>query len=221
MNNPISGAGMTSQRTRERLIKRLRAAGISNDQVLDVMCQMPRHLFVDEALASRAYEDTALPIGFGQTISQPFIVARMTEALLQGGPLKNVLEVGTGSGYQTAVLSRLVDRVYSVERIAPLIERARQRLRTLKIRNVHLKHSDGICGLPEYAPFDGILAAAAPEELPKALLQQLAIGGRLLIPAGRQGNAQVLYRITRTKAGFQQEELEQVSFVPMVSGIPA
>ncbi|MCU7960073.1 MAG: protein-L-isoaspartate(D-aspartate) O-methyltransferase [gamma proteobacterium symbiont of Bathyaustriella thionipta] len=220
MNNPISGAGMTSQRTRERLIQRLRSAGIRNEQVLNVMCQMPRHLFVDEALASRAYEDTALPIGFGQTISQPFIVARMTEALLQGGPLKNVLEVGTGSGYQTAVLSRLVDRVYSVERIAPLIERARQRLRTLKIRNVHLKHSDGLCGLPEYAPFDGILAAAAPEELPKALLEQLAIGGRLLIPAGRQGNTQVLYRITRSKAGFQQEELEQVSFVPMVSGIP-
>ena len=210
---------MTSQRTRERLIQRLRSAGIKDAEVLNVMRQMPRHLFVDEALASRAYEDTALPIGFGQTISQPFIVARMTEALLKGGPLKNVLEVGTGSGYQTAVLSQLVGRVYSVERIAPLIERARLRLRTLKIRNVRLKHSDGICGLPEYAPYDGILAAAAPEDLPKALLEQLAMGGRLLIPAGMQRGAQVLYRITRTKTGYQQEELERVSFVPMVSGV--
>jgi protein-L-isoaspartate(D-aspartate) O-methyltransferase len=213
----MRGIGMTSQRTRERLVQRLKQDGISNPAVLDVIRTTPRHIFVDEALASRAYEDTALPIGLGQTISQPYIVARMTEALLEGGRLNNVLEVGTGSGYQTAILARLVGRVYSVERIAPLVVQARQRLQSLQIRNVRLKHLDGGMGLPDYAPFDGILVTAAPERLPMSLIDQLAVGGRLVAPLGSQGQ-QFLVRVRRMPEEIEQEILEPVTFVPLLGG---
>jgi len=209
---------MTSQRTRERLIQRLRDEGIRDARVLAAMREIPRHIFVDEALASRAYEDTALPIGFGQTISQPYIVARMTEALLEGGALNDVLEVGTGSGYQTAVLARLVRRVYSVERIEGLLSLARERLHELGLRSVRLKHSDGTIGLPEYAPFDGILVTAAPEAIPAALLEQLKPGGRMVLPVGGK-DGQRLLRVTRTPRGFTTEVLERVAFVPLLGGV--
>ena len=212
------GIGMTSQRTRERLIRRLREEGIRDYQVLDRMRDTPRHLFVDEALASRAYEDTALPIGKGQTISQPYIVARMTEVLLEGGPLENVLEVGTGSGYQTAVLAPLVRRIYTTERIQVLLDQARQRFRNLKIRNVITKHTDGGVGLPEYAPFDGIIVTAAPEGIPLALVEQLRTGGRMVLPIGAR-EEQVLVRVTRTADGYEHEMLERVSFVPLLGGV--
>ena len=212
------GIGMTSQRTRERLIRRLREEGIGDPRVLESMRSTPRHLFVDEALASRAYEDTALPIGNGQTISQPYIVGRMTEALLAAGPLENVLEVGTGSGYQTAVLAPLVRRVYTVERIKALLDQARRRFQALKIRNVVTKHTDGSTGLPEYAPFDGILVAAAPEGVPLALVDQLRPGGRMVLPIG-QRDEQALVRVTRTDAGYEHELLERVSFVPLLGGV--
>lgn len=208
---------MTSRRTRDRLIERLKQEGIQNNKVLEVMREVPRHIFVDEALASRAYEDTALPIGFGQTISQPYVVARMTEALLRGGPIKRVLEIGTGSGYQAAILARLVDEVYTVERIDALLKQARKRFRELGVRNVYLKHFDGRMGWPEHAPYDSILATAAPAEVPEALLEQLAIGGRLVIPVGDKG-AQELRMITRTSEGYQTECLDLVSFVPMLAG---
>ncbi len=212
------GIGMTSARTRERLVERLRAEGIRDLRVLERVRNVPRHIFVDEALASRAYEDTALPIGHGQTISQPYIVARMTEALLQGGPLESVLEIGTGSGYQTAILAPLVRRVYTVERIAGLLEHARQRFRELKIRNVITKHVDGGLGLPEYAPFDGIIVTAAPAGMPLELVAQLRIGGRLVLPVGPR-EEQVLVRVTRTEGGYDKELLERVSFVPLLSGV--
>ena len=212
------GIGMTSQRTRERLIQRLREEGIRDRRVLQVMRELPRHIFVDEALASRAYEDTALPIGHGQTISQPYVVARMTEALLERGPLETVLEVGTGSGYQTAVLARLVRRVYTVERIEALIGLARQRFRELRIRNVRAKHSDGGTGLPEYAPFDGILVTAAPEGIPRALVAQLRIGGVMVLPIGTR-EEQVLVRVVRTEVHYETEFLERVSFVPLLGGV--
>ena len=211
------GIGMTSQRTRERLIQRLKEEGITDRRVLNVMRDLPRHIFVDEALASRAYEDTALPIGHGQTISQPYVVARMTEALLERFRPENVLEVGTGSGYQTAVLSRLVRRVYSVERIEALLDLARQRLRELRIRNVRLRHSDGGMGLPEYAPFDGILVTAAPEGIPRALVAQLKVGGVMVLPIGTR-EEQALVRVTRTEDGYDTEFLEQVVFVPLLGG---
>ena len=210
------GIGMTSQRTRDRLIARLKEQGIQNLSVLGVIKDLPRHLFVDEALASRAYEDTALPIGHGQTISQPFIVARMTEILLQGLSKKKVLEVGTGSGYQTAVLSRLVDRVFSVERIAPLQNQARERFYQLKFNNIKLKHSDGSWGWPENAPYDGIIVTCAPEQVPEELLRQLAPGGRLVIPVG--GASQSLRIIDRNGNTFEETELDAVSFVPLLSG---
>ena len=212
------GIGMTSQRTRERLISKLVEMGIKSGDVLDVIRNTPRHLFVDEALASRAYENTALPIGFNQTISQPYIVARMTEALLGGEQLKNVLEVGTGCGYQTAVLARLAGKVYSIERIAALCNRARQRLVSLRIHNVRLKHGDGSRGWPEHAPYDGIMVAAAPVGVPEGLLQQLAPRGRLVIPVGAAG-AQKLLLITRTESGYHEEQLDLVSFVPMQEGV--
>ena len=212
------GIGMTSQRTRERLVQRLREEGIRDERVLAAMREIPRHIFVDEALASRAYEDTALPIGFGQTISQPYIVARMTEALLEAGPLNDVLEIGTGSGYQTAVLGRLVRRVYSVERIEGLLALARERLRELGLRSVRLKHSDGTIGLPEYAPFDGILVTAAPETVPAALLEQLKPAGRMVLPVGGRDDQRLL-RITRTPRGFAREVLERVAFVPLLGGV--
>lgn len=211
------GIGMTSQRTRERLIQRLRDEGIRNQAVLEAMRNVPRHIFVEEALASRAYEDTALPIGQGQTISQPFIVARMTELLLEAGPLETVLEIGTGSGYQTAILSKLVKRVYSVERIKSLQLQARKRFQELHVRNIRLHHRDGGMGLPEYAPFDGILVTAAPEGIPRALVDQLRVGGCMILPIGNRSE-QVLVRVTRTRAGYEKELLEQVVFVPLLGG---
>jgi protein-L-isoaspartate(D-aspartate) O-methyltransferase len=214
----FAGIGMTSARTRERLVQRLREQGITNLSVLDRVKTVPRHIFVDEAIASRAYEDTALPIGFGQTISQPYIVARMTEALLEGGPLAKVLEVGTGCGYQTAVLAPFVGRVYSVERIEALYKRAKDRLKELAIRNVRLKHGDGIKGWKTQAPFDGILIAAAPLTIPDGLMEQLAIGGRLLVPVGPEGQ-QKLVRVIRREQGFERRVLESVAFVPLVGGI--
>ena len=189
----LNGIGMTSQRTRERLIQRLVDQGIDNHQVLDVIRTTPRHLFLDEAMAHRAYEDVALPIGFQQTLSQPYIVARMTELLLEGGAPERVLEIGTGSGYQTAILAQLVDEVYSVERIKPLQQKARQRIRQLKLRNVQMNHADGGMGWAERGPFDGILAAAAPESIPQELLHQLAPGGRLVIPVGERPSSCTLW----------------------------
>lgn len=213
----LQGIGMTSQRTRDRLVQRLQEEGISNQRVLDVIRNTPRHIFVDEALASRSYEDTALPIGHGQTISQPYVVARMTAALLETGPLNRVLEVGTGSGYQAAVMAPLAGEVYSVERIQPLLDQARKRMTELQLRNVRLKHSDGSWGWPDFAPFDAIIATAAPEQVPEALLQQLAIGGRLVMPVGPQG-VQELVLLTRTAEGFERQVLDKVSFVPMLGG---
>lgn len=212
------GIGMTSDRTRKRLIKRLREKGIRDSNVLNAMRTIPRHIFVDEALASRAYEDTALPIGRGQTISQPYIVARMTELLLESGPLDTVLEIGTGSGYQTALLSRLVRRVYSVERIESLQRLARLRFQELGLRNIRLHHADGSMGLPEYGPYDGILVTAAPEGIPRALVDQLKPGGRMVLPIGQE-QAQILVRVTRTTDGYERELLERVVFVPLLGGV--
>lgn len=212
------GIGMTSQRTRERLINRLKDKGIRNRRVLDVMRQTPRHLFVDEALATRAYEDTALPIGHAQTISQPYIVARMTEILLRDDDLENILEVGTGSGYQTAILAPLVRRVYTTERILALLEQARDRFRDLSIRNIRTRHSDGGMGWPEYAPFDGIIVTAAPEGIPMELVDQLKPGGRMVLPIGDRDD-QALVCVTRTETGYDKELLERVSFVPLLGGV--
>ncbi|MGC4027605.1 MAG: protein-L-isoaspartate(D-aspartate) O-methyltransferase [Steroidobacteraceae bacterium] len=209
---------MTSARTRDRLVQRLRDQGITNLSVLERIRNLPRHIFVDEALASRAYEDTALPIGWGQTISQPYIVARMTEALLAGGRPEKVLEVGFGCGYQTAVLAPFAERIYSIERIEPLVKRARARLKELGIRNVKLKHGDGMKGWPTQAPFDGILVAAAPLTLPEALVKQLAPGGRLIVPVGPEGQQQLL-RLTRRDSGIHREVLGPVSFVPLLAGL--
>jgi protein-L-isoaspartate(D-aspartate) O-methyltransferase len=210
------GIGMTSQRTRNRLIERLREKGIRNEDVLEVLGEVPRHIFVDEALAQRAYEDTALPIGSNQTISQPFIVALMTEMLLNV-PRERVLEIGTGSGYQTAVLAKLVRRVYSVERIAGLLERAKERFRKLKLRNVYTKYGDGNLGWPEQAPFEGILVTAAARTVPDALKEQLAVGGRMVIPVGHDA-AQELCVIDRTEDGFRETSIEPVRFVPLLRG---
>ena len=212
----LSGIGMTSQRTRERLVQRLVEQGISDWAVLDVMRSTPRHLFLDEAMAHRAYEDTALPIGFNQTLSQPYTVARMTELLLADGPRHRVLEIGSGSGYQTAVLAQLVDEVFAVERIKPLLDKSRQRLRRLKLRNVQLRHGDGAFGWDGPGEFDGILSAAAPERIPDELLQQLATGGRLVLPVG--GEVQHLQVVTRTDEGFVTDIVEQANFVPLRPG---
>ena len=213
----LRGIGMTSQRTRERLVQRLRERGIADANVLEVIRNTPRHMFVDEALAQRAYEESSLPIGYSQTLSQPWVVARMTELLLAAGPVGRVLEIGTGSGYQTAVLARLVDQVYSVERIKPLQEKARKRLRELRIKNVQLKHADGGVGWETEAPFDGIIATAAPETIPPELLAQLGDGGRLVIPVGTE--SQVLTVVTRTAAGLDTETFEEVRFVPLRPGL--
>ena len=213
----FAGIGMTSARTRDRLVQRLREQVISNLAVLDRIRNVPRHLFVDEALGSRAYEDTALPIGFGQTISQPYIVARMSEALLEGGPLANVLEVGTGCGYQTAVLAPLVERLTTIERIAGLLERAKERLKELDIKNVRYHHGDGTQGWKSQAPFDGILVAAAPLVVPPVLLRQLAPGGRLIVPVGPEGE-QELMRYTCREQGIARESLGRVAFVPLLGG---
>jgi len=214
----LTGIGMTSARTRDRLVQRLRDQGIQNLAVLDRIRNVPRHIFVDEALASRAYEDTALPIGFGQTISQPYIVARMTEALLEGGPLFNVLEIGTGCGYQTAVLAPLVDKLYTIERLEPLMARAKERMKELGIRNVRFRHGDGSLGWKAHAPFDGILAAAAPLTVPEALLQQLKVGGRLIVPVGPEGQ-QELVRFTRKEQRIDRQSLGPVAFVPLLGGV--
>ncbi|MGH8133466.1 MAG: protein-L-isoaspartate(D-aspartate) O-methyltransferase [Steroidobacteraceae bacterium] len=214
----LTGIGMTSARTRDRLVQRLREQGIANLAVLDRVRNVPRHIFVDEALGSRAYEDTALPIGFGQTISQPYIVARMTEALLEGGTVHNVLEVGTGCGYQTAVLAPLVTRVHTIERIEPLLARARKRLRELGVKNVRFRHGDGTLGWKAHAPYDGILVAAAPLTVPEALIRQLAVGGRLLVPLGPEGE-QELVRFTRREQRVEREPLGSVAFVPLLGGI--
>jgi protein-L-isoaspartate(D-aspartate) O-methyltransferase len=214
----FAGIGMTSARTRDRLVQRLRDQGITNLSVLDRIRNVPRHIFMDEAIASRAYEDTALPIGFGQTISQPYIVARMTEALLEGGPLTKVLEIGTGCGYQTAVLAPLVERIFSIERIEALFKRARARLKELEIRNVKLKYGDGAKGWKTQAPFDGILIAAAPLTIPESLVAQLAIGGRLIVPVGPEGEQRLL-RLTRREQGIERRVLGSVSFVPLLGGV--
>jgi protein-L-isoaspartate(D-aspartate) O-methyltransferase len=213
----LAGIGMTSARTRDRLVQRLREQGITNAAVLERVRNVPRHIFVDEALGSRAYEDTALPIGFGQTISQPYIVARMTEALLEAGEVSNVLEVGTGCGYQTAVLAPLVSHVNTIERIEPLSTRARQRLKELGIRNVRFRHGDGSLGWKAHAPFDGILVAAAPLTVPEALIKQLKVGGRLLVPIGQEGK-QELVRFTRREQRVERESLGPVAFVPLLGG---
>ncbi|PPD22661.1 MAG: protein-L-isoaspartate O-methyltransferase [Methylomonas sp.] len=218
MRQRLQGVGMTSRRTRERMVARLREQGIADARVLDAMAEIPRHVFVDEALESRAYEDTALPIGHNQTISQPYIVARMTELLLESGPKSRVLEIGSGCGYQTAILAKLVGQLYSVERIAPLMKKARDTLWELDIKTVGFKHADGGWGWPEHAPFDGILAAAAPATIPEALLDQLAVGGVLVIPVGSDGT-QSLHRIVRTESGFEDEVFERVIFVPFLSGV--
>jgi protein-L-isoaspartate(D-aspartate) O-methyltransferase len=213
----LAGIGMTSARTRDRLVQRLREQGIINAAVLERIRNVPRHIFVDEALGSRAYEDTALPIGFGQTISQPYIVARMTEALLEAGSADNVLEVGTGCGYQTAVLAPLVKRVGTIERIEPLLTRARERLKELGIRNVRFRHGDGSLGWKTQGPFDGILVAAAPLAVPEALLKQLKVGGRLIVPIGPEGQQQ-LVRFTRREQRNDREVLGPVAFVPLLGG---
>jgi protein-L-isoaspartate(D-aspartate) O-methyltransferase len=211
------GVGMTSQRTRERLIERLYEEGLSNPHVLEVIRRTPRHLFVDEALAHRAYEDTALPIGHNQTISQPYIVGRMTELLLAGGPLDKVLEIGTGSGYQTAVLAQLVERVFSVERIQSLQDRAKERLVELKLRNVVFRWGDGWEGWNALGPYNGIIVTAAAAEVPQALLDQLAVGGRLVIPVGA-GETQELLLIVREEDGYSRHVLDLVRFVPLLNG---
>lgn len=211
------GIGMTSQRTRERLIERLYEEGMSNPHVLEVIRRTPRHLFVDEALAHRAYEDTALPIGHNQTISQPYMVGRMTELLLAAGPLDKVLEIGTGSGYQTAVLAQLVERVFSVERIQALQDRAKERLAELNIRNVVFRWGDGWEGWPALAPYNAIIVTAAAAEVPQALLEQLAPGGRLVIPVGA-GDVQELLLITREEQGYTRHVLDAVRFVPLLNG---
>ena len=213
------GIGMTSQRTRDRLITRLKQQGIHNEQVLDIMRRVPRHLFVDEALAHRAYEDTALPIGYGQTISQPYIVAQMTQLLLEDGTPSSVLEIGTGCGYQTAILANLFPQVYSVERIEALHQQARQRLAELELYNVQLRHTDGIGGWPNPSyEFDRILMTAACTEVPEALLAQLRMGGVMVLPFD-DGRDQTLLKLTRTADGVTSEALEKVVFVPLLSGL--
>lgn len=212
------GVGMTSARTRNRMVDRLRANGIRNEAVLQTFASLPRHLFVEEALASRAYEDSALPIGFGQTLSQPWTVAFMTETLLAGGPLQKVLEIGTGSGYQAAVLAALVPQVYTVERISPLYQQAQARLMTLGLKNIAMRHDDGIIGWPERAPFDGILMTAAAETAPEGLLAQLQVGGRLVMPLG-QGEKQQLMVYQREYSGIKSECLTECCFVPLLSGL--
>jgi protein-L-isoaspartate(D-aspartate) O-methyltransferase len=217
MNEKLSGIGMTSQRTRTRMLERLRAQGIADEVVLTAMAAIPRHIFVDEALASRAYDDVSLPIGFGQTISQPYTVARMTELARNGRELRRVLEIGTGCGYQAAVLGKVAKEVITVERIAPIIAKARKNLRDLRLHNVKVKYADGRMGLVEMAPFDAIVMTAAATHIPQELLLQLAIGGRLVMPIGTE--TQRLTVVERTPQGFQQTDLEEVKFVPLLPGV--
>tara|TARA_Y100000389_G_C17468000_1_gene527471 strand:- start:1856 stop:2512 length:657 start_codon:yes stop_codon:yes gene_type:complete len=217
MSNSREGIGMTSARTRDRLVQRLKDQGICSCQVLDQIRNVPRHLFVDEALASRAYEDTALPIGFGQTISQPFIVARMTEALLAGFKGKSILEIGTGCGYQTAVLAPFIKKIYTVERIPELLKKTRKRLESLDIYNIQFRPGDGWEGWQKYSPYDGIIVTAAASMMPEKLLQQLAPNGRLIIPVGSKGQ-QELQMVINHHDRFEQVSLGPVSFVPLVKG---
>ena len=212
------GVGMTSERTRKRLLERLASEGIHNKSVLQAIEAVPRHLFVDEALASRAYEDISLPIGYGQTISQPFVVALMTQAVIEDGVPVRVLEIGTGCGYQTAILACLIEEVFSVERIRELHRAARDRLFDIGLRNVKFRYGDGFEGWVDHAPYDAILAAAAPRQIPQALLDQLGVGGRIIMPVG-ETSGQKLLKITRTQDGYEQQELETVRFVPLVDGI--
>lgn len=212
-----SGVGMTSQRTRQRMVERLRGLGIRDETVLAVMNEIPRHIFVDEALASRAYEDISLPLGFGQTISSPHMVARMTELARAGRTLNKVLEVGTGCGYQTAVLARLAKEVHSIERMAPLISKARRHLRDVRVINARLRYGDGMHGMPQAAPFDAILITAAATHIPEPLLTQLAIGGRMVLPMG-SGEEQRLCVIERTAQGYNERRLDAVKFVPLRAG---
>jgi protein-L-isoaspartate(D-aspartate) O-methyltransferase len=212
-----SGIGMTSERTRLRMIEQLRREGISDERVLNAMSEIPRHLFIDEGIASRAYEDVALPIGHGQTISSPTIVALMTQLLLEKGPMRKVLEVGTGCGYQTAVLAKLVDEVYTLERIAPLMDKARRHLRDLRFYNVRYKHVDGHGGYPEGAPYDGILIAASAVRVPDALKEQLGPEGRMVLPVGVED--QWLHVVDRTASGFAEKRCAAVRFVPLLPGL--
>jgi protein-L-isoaspartate(D-aspartate) O-methyltransferase len=212
-----SGIGMTSDRTRLRMIEALRKEGIRDERVLAAMTEIPRHAFVEEGIASRAYEDTPLPIGHGQTISSPTIVALMTQLLLEKGPMNRVLEVGTGCGYQAAVLARLVKEVYTLERIAPLMDKARRHLRDLRFYNVRFKHADGHAGYPEGAPYDGILIAACASHVPPSLKEQLAVGGRMVVPVGVED--QWLYVVDRTETGFTEVKREPVRFVPLMPGL--
>jgi protein-L-isoaspartate(D-aspartate) O-methyltransferase len=219
MNTRLSGIGMTSQRTRLRMIERLREQGIADETVLDAMAEVPRHIFVDEALASRAYDDVSLPIGFGQTISNPFTVARLVELARAGQAIGKVLEIGTGCGYQAAVLSRVAREVYSIERIAGLLPRARVRLRELNCRNVRIKHGDGRIGFRDAGPFDAIVLAAAATRIPEELIEQLVDGGRLVLPLGTREQKLVL--VTKTSDGFEQSVLDEVNFVPLLAGVSA
>ena len=212
-----AGLGMTSQRTRARMVQRLRDQGIRDERVLAAMASVPRHLFIEEALASRAYEDTALPIGYGQTISQPYVVARMTELLIKKQTPQKVLEVGTGCGYQAAVLAHVFLDVYSIERIKGLLERARRNLLALRLKNLRLAHGDGYAGLEGAAPFQAIIVAAAAPRLPEALLRQLAPGGRMVLPLA-SGGGQRLLLVERSGRGFVESELDAVRFVPMEAG---
>ena len=216
--SPHSGIGMTSQRTRMRMVERLRGQGIRDEVVLSVLAEVPRHLFVDEALASRAYEDIALPLGFGQTISSPYTVARMSELVRAGAGIGKVLEIGTGCGYQAAVLSRLAKEVYSIERLAPLLAKARKHFRELKVANVRLRHADGLAGMPDAAPFDAILMSAAATHVPRELLGQLNVGGRMILPIS-QGGEQRLCVIERSAHGFVEKKMDVVKFVPLLPGV--
>ena len=217
MNSALHGVGMTSQRTRERMIERLREQGIRDEKVLAAIAAIPRHIFVEPALAQRAYEDTALPLGFSQTISQPYVVARMIELLRAGRELGKTLEIGTGCGYQAAVLAKLAREVFTVERIAPLLDRARENLRQLRLFNVRVKHADGNLGLPEAAPFDTIILAASATSVPKTLLDQLAPSGRLILPLGKSN--QVLLLIERGPDGLIETRFDAVRFVPLLAGV--
>jgi protein-L-isoaspartate(D-aspartate) O-methyltransferase len=218
MSAANSGIGMTSQRTRMRMVERLRGQGIRDELILAAMGEVPRHIFVDEALASRAYEDMSLPLGFGQTISSPYTVARMLELLRSGGTLDKVLEIGTGCGYQAAVLSRLAREVYSVERLAPLLTKARRHLRDARAHNVRVRNADGNLGMPEQAPFDGIIVAAAATHVPQALRDQLATGGKLVIPLTQHGK-QSLHVIEKTAQGYVDRKVEVANFVPLLPGL--
>ena len=218
MTKDLTGIGMTSQRTRSRLVNRLREKGIKEESVLEAIESTPRHIFIDEAMAHRAYEDTSLPIGMGQTISQPYIVARMTEALVDSGIMGNVLEIGTGCGYQTSILSKVSFQVYSIERIEALQKRAIEKFKALELNNITCKFGDGFLGWQEHAPFDAIIVTAAPDDIPPALVEQLAIGGRMIIPVGQPNGDQHLILLEKSEDGLTQTDVENVRFVPLLSG---